>query len=147
MAKRLIRMLGTAALGLLIAATMPAWSRADTGTVRVEFTKGGFIIGFGGGRGVLTLRGHNYPFRVSGMSFGATIGGSTNQLAGKALNIRSPADFAGSYSAIGAGGALAGGAAGVQLQNNSNGVLLQLSGIKLGVELSASVSGVQIVME
>ena len=147
MTKRLIRMLGTAALGLLIAATMPAWSRADTGTVRVEFTKGGFIIGVGGGRGVLTLRGHNYPFRVSGMSFGATIGGSTNQLVGKALNMRSPADFAGSYSAIGAGGALVGGAAGVQLQNNSNGVLLQLNGVKLGVELSAAVSGVQIVME
>ena len=96
---------------------------------------------------MLTLRGHNYPFRVSGMSFGATIGGSTNQLVGKALNMRSPADFAGSYSAIGAGGALVGGAAGVQLQNNSNGVLLQLNGVKLGVELSAAVSGVQIVME
>jgi hypothetical protein len=147
MTNRRIRMLQTAALALLVTATMPPSSRADTGTVRVEFTKGGFIIGVGGGRGVLTFRGHNYPFRVSGMSFGATVGGSTNQLVGKALNIRSPADFAGSYSAIGAGGALAGGAAGVQLQNNSNGVLLQLSGIKLGVELSAAVSGVQIVME
>ena len=147
MTKRGMPMLQTAALALLVMATMPLSSRADTGTVRVEFTKGGFIIGVGGGRGVLTLRGHNYPFRVSGMSFGATIGGSTNQLVGKALNIRSPADFAGSYSAIGAGGALAGGAAGVQLQNNSNAVLLQLSGVKLGVELSAAVSGVQIVME
>ena len=147
MTKRGMRMLQTAALGLLITAMMPASSPADTGTVRVEFTKVGFIIGVGGGRGVLTFRGRNYPFRVSGMSFGATIGGSTNQLVGKALNMRSPADFAGSYSAIGAGGALVGGAAGVQLQNNSNGVLLQLNGVKLGVELSAAVSGVQIVME
>ena len=147
MTKRGMPMLQTAALALLVMATMPLSSRADTGTVRVEFTKGGFIIGVGGGRGVLTFRGHNYPFRVSGMSFGATIGGSTNQLVGKALNIRSPADLAGNYSAIGAGGALAGGAGGVQLQNNSNGVLLQLSGVKLGVELSAAVSGVQIVLE
>src|SRR5438045_7844454 len=122
MTKRGMPMLQTAALALLVMATMPLSSRADTGTVRVEFTKGGFIIGVGGGRGVLTLRGHNYPFRVSGMSFGATIGGSTNQLVGKALNLRSPADFAGSYSAIGAGGAAAGGAAGVQLQNTSHGV-------------------------
>src|SRR4051794_41423554 len=104
MAKRLIRMLGTAALGLLIAATMPASSPADTGTVRVEFTKGGFIIGVGGGRGVLTLRGHNYPSRVSGMSFGATIGGATNQLVGKTLKIRNPAHLSRSENATRAGG-------------------------------------------
>jgi hypothetical protein len=63
------------------------------------------------------------------------IGGSTNQLIGKAFNLRSPSDLAGNYSAIGAGGALAGGAGGVQLQNNANGVVLHLSGIKMGVEL------------
>jgi hypothetical protein len=81
------------------------------------------------------------------MSFGATIGGSTNQLTGRALNLHRPSDLAGNYSAIGAGGALAGGAGGVQLQNNANGVVLQLSGVKMGVELSAAVSGVQIVMQ
>jgi hypothetical protein len=110
------------------------------------FTKGGFIVGVGGGHGVLTFRGRNYPFRVSGISFGATIGASTNQLVGRALNIHSPGDIAGTYSAIGAGGALAGGAGGVQLQN-SNGVILQLRGAKVGVELSAAVSGVQIALE
>jgi hypothetical protein len=41
---------------------------------------------------------------------------------------------------------LAGGAGGVQLQN-ANGVILQLHGVKVGVELSASVSGVQVTME
>jgi hypothetical protein len=30
---------------------------------------------------------------------------------------------------------------------NANGVVLQLSGVKMGVELSAAVSGVQIVMQ
>jgi hypothetical protein len=141
------RVLQIAVLGLLVTAILPTSSRAETGTVRVEFTKGGFIIGVGGGRGVLTFRGRNYPFRVSGMSFGATIGGSTNQLVGKAFNLRKASDLAGNYTAIGAGGALAGGAAGAQLQNNANGVVLQLSGIKMGVELSAAMSGVQIAME
>jgi hypothetical protein len=147
MEKRGMRILQAAILGLLASSTVTTNSRADTGTVRVEFTKGGFIIGVGGGRGVLTFHGRHYPFRVSGMSFGATIGGSTNQLTGRALNLRRPSDLAGNYSAIGAGGALAGGAGGVQLQNNANGVVLQLSGVKMGVELSAAVSGVQIVME
>jgi hypothetical protein len=140
-------MLQAALLGFLVSWAATTNSRADTGTVRVVFTKGGFIIGVGGGHGVLTFHGRNYPFQVSGMSFGATIGGSTNQLTGRALNLRRPADLAGSYSAIGAGAAVAGGAGGVQLQNNANGVVLQLSGVKMGVELSAAVSGVQIVMQ
>ena len=136
-----------AAMVALLASAPTTSARAEIGTVRVVFTKGGFIIGVGGGHGVLTFRGHHYPFQVSGMSFGATIGGSTNQLVGRALNLKSAADLAGSYSAIGAGGALAGGAGGVQLQNNANGVVLQLSGVKMGVELSAAISGVQIVMQ
>jgi hypothetical protein len=121
-------------------------AQAETGAVRVVFTKGGFIVGVGGGRGVVMFRGHRYPFRVSGMSFGATIGASTTDLVGRALNMHSPGDIAGTYSAIGAGGALAAGAGGVQLQNEK-GVVLQLHGVKVGVELSAAVGGVQIVLE
>ena len=121
-------------------------SRADTCAVRVIFTKGGFIVGVGGGQGVLVCRGRRYPFTVSGMSVGFTIGASTSQLAGRALNVRNPADIQGSYSAIGAGGALAAGAGGVQLQNEK-GVILQLSGGKVGVELSAAVGGVTIALE
>lgn len=135
-----------AMLGLVGLASFSTTSRAETGSVRVVFTKAGFIVGVGGGRGILTFRGHNYPFRVSGMSLGATIGASTNKMIGRALNIRAPGDIAGSYSTIGAGGALAGGAGGVQLQN-ANGVVLQLHGVKAGLELSAAVGGVTITME
>jgi hypothetical protein len=81
------------------------------------------------------------------MSVGATIGGSTSELVGKAVHLRGPSDLAGNYSAIGASGATVGGAGGVRLQNNANGVVLQLSGARFGVELSAAVSGIQIVME
>src|SRR6185436_18761718 len=121
-------------------------SRAETGRVAVVFTKGGFIVGVGGGEGVLTLRGRRYPFTVSGMSVGFTIGASTTKLVGRALNLRGPASIEGSYSAIGAGGALAAGAGGVQLQN-ANGVILQLSGPKVGLEASAAVGGVTITMQ
>ena len=47
---------------------------------------------------------------------------------------------------IGAGGALAAGAGGVQLQNQ-RGVVLQLAGGKVGVELSAAVGGVTIALQ
>jgi hypothetical protein len=62
------------------------------------------------------------------------------------LHLSGPGDIAGTYSAIGAGAALAAGAGGVALQNGS-GVILHLRGVKVGVELSASLAGVTINME
>ena len=121
-------------------------SRAETGQVAVVFTKGGFIVGVGGGEGVLLYRGHKYPFTVSGMSVGFTIGASTTKLVGHALNLRGPESLEGSYAVGGAGGAIAAGAGAVQLQNG-NGVILQLSGPKVGAELSAAVGGVTIALK
>ena len=140
------RMMLIALLGFLASASLATPSQAETGAVRVVFTKGGFIVGVGGGQGVLTFRGKNYPFTVSGMSVGFTIGASTTKFVGRALNLRSPGDLAGSYAAGGAGGAIAAGAGGVQLQN-ANGVILQLSGPKIGAEVSAAVGGVTITMQ
>src|ERR1700751_5198181 len=116
-----------AALGLLATTGLATPTLAETGRVAVVFTKGGLIIGVGGGQGVLTFRGKKYPFTVSGMSVGFTIGASTSKFVGRALNLKSPGELAGSYAVGGAGGALAAGAGGVQLQN-ANGVILQLSG-------------------
>ena len=92
---------------------------------------------------MLVFRGKRYPFTVSGMSVGFTIGASTTKFVGRALNLRGPASIEGAYSAIGAGGAIAAGAGGVQLQN-ANGVILQLSGPKVGAEVSAAVGGVTV---
>jgi hypothetical protein len=141
------RLLARLALaGLLVSGILPTTAQAETGHVRVVFTKGGFIVGVGGGEGVLVFRGHHYRFNVSGMSVGFTIGASTTRLTGQALNMRSPGDIQGTYAVIGAGGALAAGAGGVQLQNEK-GVILQLAGGKVGVELSAAVGGVTIALK
>jgi hypothetical protein len=141
----LTRSLG-AALLVLLACGIASPSRAETGEVRVVFTKGGFIVGVGGGHGVLHFRGHRYPFQVSGMSVGFTIGASTTQFVGRALNLRTPRDIEGHYGVIGAGGALAAGAGGVALQNEK-GVVLELAGGKVGVELSAAVGGVTVALQ
>ena len=129
----------------VFACSIASPSKAETGEVRVVFTKGGFIVGVGGGQGVLYFRGHRYPFDVSGMSVGFTIGASTTQMHGRARNLHSPADIQGHYAAIGAGGALAGGAGGVSLQNEK-GVILELVGGKVGLEVSAAVGGVTIAL-
>ena len=146
MRKSRVNVVLVAALGLLVSVVIATPTRAETGAVSVVFTKGGFIVGVGGGQGVLTFHGKNYPFTVSGMSVGFTVGASTTKFVGRALNLRSPGDLAGSYAAAGAGGAVAGGAGGVQLQN-ANGVILQLSGPKVGAEVSAAVGGVTIAMQ
>ena len=147
MCKSRIRFLG-AALLLLSTLSFALPSHADTGAVRVVFTKGGFIVGVGRGEGVLTLRGTHYPFTVSGLSVGGTIGASTTKLVGQAFNLRGPESIEGIYSAVGVGGALAGGAGSVRLRNSNGGitnvVILQLSGPKIGVELSVAAAGVSI---
>ncbi|MEH2553928.1 hypothetical protein V1286_001457 [Bradyrhizobium algeriense] len=96
-----------ALLGLLTSAVAATPASAEIGTVRVVFTKGEFIVGVGGGDGVLTFRGKNYPSTVSGASVGFTVSASTTRLVGRALNLRGPGDIAGSYAVVGAGGALA----------------------------------------
>ena len=136
------KLVAVAALVLGVAG-FSAPSRAEPGEVVVVFTKGGFIVGVGGGEGVLRLRGKTYPFTVSGMSVGLTVGASTTKFVGRALNLRGPASIEGSYAVGGAGGAIAAGAGAVQLQN-ANGVILQLSGPKVGAEVSAAVGGVTI---
>jgi hypothetical protein len=140
-----IRLLG-AALTVLLACGLASPSKADSGAVRVVFTKGGRIVGVGGGNGVLVFHGRRYPFRVSGMSVGFTIGASTTHLQGQALNLNNPRDIEGTYSVIGASGAVAVGAGGVALQNG-RGVILQLAGGKVGVELSAAVGGVTVTLQ
>jgi hypothetical protein len=80
------------------------------------------------------------------MSVGFTIGASTTQMSGRALNVRDPRDIEGSYAVIGAGGAVAAGAGTVQLKNE-RGVILQLAGGKVGVELSAAVGGVTVALQ
>ena len=136
--------INAALIGLLVGvAGFSTPSRAETGQVAVVFTKGGFIVGVGGGEGVLTFKGKRYPFTVSGMNIGFTVGASTTKLVGRALNLNNLAAFEGSYGTIGAGGAVAAGAAGVQLQN-ANGVILQLGGPKIGAEVSAAVGGVTV---
>ena len=91
MRKRSIGAVLATSLAIVAGFTTP--SRAETGEVAVVFTKGGFVIGVGGGEGVLVLRGKRYPFTVSGMSVGFTIGASTTKLVGRALNLRGPASI------------------------------------------------------
>ena len=131
---------------ILMAAVMltgvPSRSYAETGSVRIKVTKVGFIVGVGGGSGTLNFKGKQYRLNIGGVSAG-TIGVAGMDLVGTASNLRTAADIAGVYSAASAGVAVAGGGKVATLQN-SNGVVLTLSGKQVGFEASLSVSGLEI---
>ena len=136
----------TAAMAFALAVGIVMPSHAITGTVRVTVAKAGFVVGAGGGRGTLSYRHRLYPFTVQGLSVGLTAGASINRLVGRADYINKLDDFAGTYSVIGAGGALVGGIAGVQLRNGK-GVVINLQGAKGGIEVSANITKVVITLD
>ena len=113
------------------------------GSVRVVFVKMGLVIGGGTGRGILTFRGRDYPFKVSGLTIGITAGASALQLRGHVDGLRELSEFSGIYSAVGAGGALVGGFGGVQL-TNKKGVMISLQASEVGLEFAANRSGIKI---
>ncbi len=123
----------------------PSQSYADTGSVRLKVTKVGFIVGVGGGSGVLHFKGQSYRLSVGGVGIG-TIGAAGADLVGTARNLRTAADIAGTYSAASASVAVAGGVKAVTLQN-SNGVVLTLQGRQVGFEASLSLSGLTLSLQ
>jgi hypothetical protein len=137
---------GAAILGaavILASAALPSY--AETGTVRVRIAKAGFIVGVGGGSGILHFKGRNYRLRIDGISAG-TIGIARADLVGTASNLRTASDIAGTYSAVSAGVAVAAGGKTARLQNQK-GVVLELHGTQVGFELSLNLSGVTVSLQ
>jgi hypothetical protein len=135
-----------AAMAVVMAASLAAPSFAATGAVRVTIAKAGFVVGGGGGKGVLTFDHRNYPFTVQGLSVGLTAGASVSKLVGRAKYIKDVGDFSGTYSVVGAGAALAGGVGGVSLRNDK-GVTIHLQGYRAGLEASANITKVVITLD
>ena len=124
-------------------AGLAAPAEAATGSIALHIVSAGFIFGVSGGSGVLTFRGVSYPLSIGGISAGATIGASGADLVGTAVNLRTPRDIEGIYSAIGAGLAVAGGRTAAQL-SNARGVVLRLRGRQVGFMFSLDLSGMSI---
>lgn len=118
-------------------------THAQSGSVVIEIYKAGFIVGVSGGSGKLRYGGKNYALKIGGVSLGATIGASKAELIGTAENLKNSSDIAGTYTAVQAGVAVAGGAKTAQLKN-SKGVILNLKGKQVGLEFSLDLSGMQI---
>ena len=118
---------------------------AASGTVRFHIVKAGFIVGIGGGSGVLNFKGRNYRLSIGGINVG-TIGASAVDLVGTATNLRAAADIVGTYTQGSAAIAIVGGGRVATLQN-ANGVVIKVRGPAIGLEASLSLSGMSISMQ
>jgi hypothetical protein len=90
----------------------------------------------------LVFRDRTYPLSVGGLSIG-TFGAASADLVGRATNLRRASDIVGTYTAVGAGVAIAGGATAARLQNQ-NGVVMR--GRQVGLEASLNLSGMSVSM-
>jgi hypothetical protein len=123
---------------ILLSVATPSQAQT-TGRVRLHIVKAGFIIGVGGGNGVLIYQGQRYPLSVSGIGIGS-LGIAEVNLVGTASNLTGPGAIAGTYAGAGAGGTFVGGGQVATLQN-ANGVVLRLQGIQAGFQISLGLGG------
>ena len=137
----LVAVIAFAAAGLSSALTTPAF--ADSGRISFSVIKGGWFVGASAGRGVLRFHGRIYPISIGGISAGFVFGGSQTTFRGTVSNINSPYDVAGVYAAAGAGGAIGVGGQAIVLQNEK-GAVLTLTGLQIGLQVNADLSGLAI---
>ncbi len=135
------------ALGLLApaAASLTGAATAQAASARIEFKlfRAGFIVGFGSGSGSLFSGGQRYRLNIGGVSLGATIGVASADFVGRVRNLRRPSDIEGTYTAVSAGLAAAGGGSVARLRN-SRGVELEVSGKQIGLMASVDLSGMRV---
>ena len=132
-----------ALIALTAAGAGLATAYADSGSIRFNVIKAGFVVGGSGGSGTLLFHGRRYPLSIGGVSWGLTFGASATDFFGEVSNIRSPSDVNGVYGAAGAGVAVGPGAGGISLVNQ-NGAVLTLSGRQMGVIVAADLNGLVI---
>lgn len=131
-------------LGLLVSAPLVAETpMKPSGTVTIDQTQFGLIIGGNVGGGELTFDGKTHKFQLGGLSLGANIGVSKLAGKGEVYNLKSLEDFPGNYVTTGGQVALGGGVGGMQLQN-AKGVILRLDATTEGLQFNVGAGGVNI---
>jgi hypothetical protein len=98
--------------------------------------------GYSWGRGMLTFQGKAYPFHVDGLAIGE-VGISSADALGNVYYLTHLADFSGTYTAVGTGGALGGGGS-IATMRNQHGVVINLAGTSRGANIMIGVQGMKI---
>jgi hypothetical protein len=127
---------------LLATMTTRGFAAERDGTVRITSKSIAAGVGYSWGTGVLTYKGREYPFTITGLSAG-DIGATSTEIAGEVLNLKNLDDFNGNYTSLNAGVTLAGGAAAATMRNQ-NGVVMNVLATTQGLNLELGVDGITI---
>lgn len=135
-----------AATLLVSSLALAADAKKQSGTVEIDETQFGFIIGGSTGGGTLKFKGKTYPFKIGGLSVGATVGVAKIAGVGEVYDLKDISKFPGTYTALNASVALGGGVGGVQMENE-HGVIMRLESRTQGLRFNLSTSGVKVTMQ
>src|SRR5262247_3329097 len=137
------------AMGLVVAAALSlpfstALAKAARPDATLQLSEGSVAagLGFSWGGGTLTYRGRRYPVSVDGLSVGS-VGISRATASGSVFNLKKLEDFNGTYTAVGAGAAVGGGAS-IATMQNQNGVRITLRSRSQGVKFTLGGAGVSL---
>ncbi|HYH40645.1 MAG TPA: DUF1134 domain-containing protein [Burkholderiales bacterium] len=134
-----------------IAGEQPIYTAEDiakakpVGTIEVEAEQLRLLLGGARGKGVLTYQGKKYPFSLKAVTVGG-VGVTKVSATGDVYFLKSPADFAGTYSAMTIGATVGKGKGASQYQN-SKGVFISVKSKSEGLALSLGTGGVEVTMD
>ncbi len=128
----------------VLAATTTRSGARTTGSVSLHIVKAGFVVGVGGGDGVLLYHDRRYRLAVGGVGLGS-LGIAAVDLRGTASNMRGPVSISGTYGGTGGGATFIAGRQ-VATLRNGNGVVLRLRGTQTGFQVSLGLAGMTIAL-
>ncbi len=138
----ILKVVGLCLVSLIIGMSAISAQEATSGKVALESKSVALGVGVSWGDGILEYKGKKYPFTVEGLSV-VDLGVAKVSARGDVKNLKKVEDFAGTYVAAGAGGAVGGGVAAAALKNQ-NGVEMNLTATTQGVKLALAAAGVTV---
>ncbi len=142
---RNITSLMVVSLVLLVASVASAQEKGPSGTIEIDETQLGFIIGGDIGKGILHYKGVDFYFKTGGIKVGG-MGVAKISAVGEAYDLFDIDQFPGTYVTGDYGIALGGGVGGLVLKNENN-VYLRLRSTLEGVALAVGLEGMTIKLE
>ena len=128
-----------------VASMASAQEKIPSGTIKIDETQLGFIIGGDIGKGILTYQGVDYSFKTGGIKVGG-MGIAKISAVGEVYDLFDLSQFPGTYVAGDYGISLGGGVGGMVLKNQ-NDVFLRLRSTMEGVDLNVGLEGLNIKLE
>jgi len=140
-------MVSVLVLVLALSLFVLAFAKDEDPSATLKLSEGQVALGVGWswGKGVLTFKGEQHPFKVSGLSVG-DVGITKAEAAGSVYHLKQLSDFNGNYAAAAAEATLGGGE-GVTTMKNQNGVVINLKSTTQGVNIKLAPEGVKLTLE